>query len=345
MKTTEHPTDETQEELNDVGDVLQQIAPYWRVIVGVAVLAATVIGLLAFISSNKKAAEETAWATYFAAVDIGSPLARKELADNSTGAVVPWAHQAAAQSRLIDGMQKLFSDREQARSELEEAVSGFESAVASSENNDLLNQRSLWGLGQANEGLNELEKAKTAYQQLLDRWPESALARRAQTRITSLNEPETQDFYRWFFEQKPKPPTTSAFETNPAETFSIPDAPDVSIPSLPGASHDDSPGPVSTDLDDIVEPGNGETATEETSAPSQEEGSSETSSEDASALEAPSTSDSEATEPNTEGSSDPASGEESVEETETASGESVSEDVTEEAVEDVTPPADVLDDP
>jgi hypothetical protein len=261
MKTTERPheaQDQSQGSgLNNVGDVLNQISPYWRTIVGVAVVAVTAIALFQFISVSRRHAEEANWEAYFAAIDGMNAPALQELAQNGSGAVVPWAYHAAAHGRLAEGMQSLYTDRDQARSALEEAVAGFNSAVAASENNDLLNQRSLWGLALANEGLNELEQAKAAYQKLLARWPESPLAKRAQERIASLNSPETQDFYRWFFEQKPVVASGSPFDTNPAETFTIPNEPDLTIPDVNSpADGSDTPGntgPISTDLEDLVD--------------------------------------------------------------------------------------------
>lgn len=278
MKTTERHQDTPEvhdEPLNDVSDVLSQIAPYWRTIAGVGLVGITAIVLFGVISNNRRTAEEASWANYFSAIDNGNAQALQELANSSSGAVVPWAHQAAAQSKLIEGSNNLYKDREQAKAELEEAVAGFTAAVAGSTNSDLLNQRSLWGLGQAHEGLNDLEKAKSAYQQLLDRWPESPLAKRAQERIANLNSPETQDFYKWFFAQEPVTPP--AFDPATSQSLDVPSEPDVTIPStIPSPSL--GSGGVS-ELDDTEPAGtspepSGESATEEV------DGSDEASSED-----------------------------------------------------------------
>lgn len=231
MKTTERqPEPQAEEPLNDVSDVLSQIAPYWRTIAGVSAVVVTAVVLYGITSTMRQSAEESAWASYFDAVGNSDANALQIVAENSSGKVVPWAYQSAAQSKLIEATQNLYTDRELAKTGFEEAIDGFTKAISRSEDTPLLNQRSLWGLAQAHEGLNTPDKAKATYERLQERWPESPLAKRAQERIAMLDDSSTKDFYTWFFAQTPTPPP--AFDAAPSQPFSVPDEPDVVIPDV-----------------------------------------------------------------------------------------------------------------
>lgn len=248
MNTTKSPEEQTAEEapLNDVNELLNQLAPHWRTIAGVAAVLVTGIVIFGVISGNRKSAEGSSWASFFEAAGNQDAASLQAVAENSSGNVVPWAQQAAAQAKLIEASQNLYTDRDLAKTGFEEAIAGFTTAVARSENIALLNQRSLWGLGQAHEGANDLEQAKATYQKLADRWPDSAFADRAKERVVSLDDPQTQEFYEWFFAQAP--PTQSAFGDSPSLPFDVPDSPDVTIPSV-----GDTPSSESTSVTPITD--------------------------------------------------------------------------------------------
>ena len=234
---SERRHDLKKNELADkVAGTVEQLQPYWRAIAGVAVVLATAVFALGFVSSTQRKSRESSWANFFAAAADRNPDALQQLADAQHGnPVAPWALQAAAQARLIEASAALYRDRAEARKGLQVAVDGFEATLEQT-NEALLRQRCLFGLGQAYEGLNDLDEAKSRYQQLAETWPDSSIAKQAKQRIESLSDPKTQEFYTWFFAQEPPAAPTSPLGTTPSLPFGqLPSEPDISIPD-PSAS-------------------------------------------------------------------------------------------------------------
>ena len=247
---TETETELVEERENDAAELLQHLMPYWRYIAGALLLFFVAFGGFNLIAGNRKRAAETGWTDFLAATANRDPVRLAEVASYSGGPVTPWAQQAAAQAKLVEGSSALYTDREKANRLLQEALDGFSTSIESSRNHALIQQRSMWGAAQAKEGLNKLTEAKEAYQKLIDAWPDSSLAKQAQMRVESLNDPATGEFYEWFFTQKPPsqlPPSGQV----PNLPFSAPDTPDITVPSDPSADSTPDAGDSSaTDGDD-----------------------------------------------------------------------------------------------
>lgn len=247
MKTKEQ---EEATELNDLNDVLAFVGPYWRAIAGVCILLVGGMIVFGLVSANRTKAREAAWTDFLSAAANRDPVELEQIASNSSGSVAPWAQQAAAQAKLIEASSAVHSDRGVAKRGFEEAVEGFNKAIEQSANYELILQRSILGLAQSHEGLNELGKAKEYYQQLVDKWPESSIAKKAQERVSSLDDPETIAFYKWFFDQTPVALLPASGEV-PNLPFEIPDQPDVTVPNPTdsSASTEDADGSVSVATD------------------------------------------------------------------------------------------------
>ena len=229
MKTENEPIVEEQEP-EDVSEILKVLAPHWQTIAGGVLLCFLAAAAYAFFTNSRDSAREAGWAAYLGATANRDPVALEALADGNIGNVSAFARQAAAQAKLIEASSAVYTNRQTAQTGFTEASAAFEQAITQAGNNELIKKRSIWGLGQAREGLNDLAKAKQAYQQILDTWPDTPLAKQAQRRIESLDDPKTKEFYDWFFAQKPpaaKLPASGAipnlpFET-PGDTFTVPD--------------------------------------------------------------------------------------------------------------------------
>ena len=185
-----------------------------------------------------------------------------------------WAQYSAAQAKLIEGSNALYTARDTARESLNEAVTAFAKAVDLTKDQPLLQKRSLYGLGQAHESLNDLTNAKEKYQQIVDQWPDSAIAKQAKEQIEKLNDPSAKEFYDWFFAQTPPAPQGDAGLNMPS--MSLPSSPDFAMP-------DPNLLPVEEDATDADDAGQGGT-TEDASAAG-------TSADEASAEGEPGTSD------------------------------------------------------
>ena len=261
MKTEHHTL--VAKDPKDLPEFIQQLAPYWRVMAGVLVLAILGSGALAVISTSRKKSQEAGWTAYLNAAADRDPSALEKIASLGKSDVNAWAQHAAAQAKLIEATTLVHTDRATAKSRYQEAIEDFNKALDLAPSQALIRKLSLWGLAQSHEGLNELGKAKDFYKQIVDKWPDSSIAKQAQTRIESLNEPATQEFYNWFFAQEPPSRLPATGEMAPFN-FEAPSTPDFEVPDPTGMSVD-STDDVSADqfpteslesslLDDLKEP-------------------------------------------------------------------------------------------
>lgn len=245
-----------------VGASLQLIQPYWRWIAGVAVMLATGVFVVRFISNSQHKAQQVGWMEFLEAVADRNPDALLQVADDHAGdSVAPWAQHVSAQAKLIEASSAIYFDRAAAQKDFRLAVDGF-NAVLGQTTETLLRQRAQFGLGQAYEGLNELDKAMESYEVFAtgpqdgklenEDWSESAIGRQAQRRIDSLREPQTKEFYKWFFAQEPPAPILPAWGDSPGLPFGqLPSEPDITFPDFPQSNDLDID--FETPLDDAAE--------------------------------------------------------------------------------------------
>lgn len=255
MKTEEQL--EAPNELNDLNDVLQMLGPHWRTIAGVSVLVVGSVIAYGLVSTSQTKSRESAWTEFLAASASRDPVQLERIADKGSDSVAAWARQAAAQAKLIEASAAVHSDRAAAKQGFEEAIAGFQKTLSEASGFELIRQRSVWGMAQSYEGLNDLAKAKEHYQQLVNDWPDSAIAKQAQRRIESLNDPKTIAFYEWFFDQTPVATLPDSGEV-PNLPFDVPSEPDIVIPdptdSADTASSENQPGSdvAAEELDETV---------------------------------------------------------------------------------------------
>ena len=238
---TSQPIDETIEERpNDIEEVLQQIAPYWRPIAGGLALILGVVVVFSLMSSGRDAAKEQSWSNFIAASANRDPEMLQEIADSSSGEVAGWAQYTAAQAKLIEGTKNLYEDRDSARSAFNEAVTGFNKALERTSGQPLFQKQALWGLAQAHEGLNDLGSAKEKYQQIVDKWPDSSIAERAQKNIARLDAPGEKQFYDWFYAQTPPAKKLQPNGQIQMPSMELPSSPDFKVPDPNLLPPDDS---------------------------------------------------------------------------------------------------------
>ena len=121
----------------------------------------------------------------------------EQIADKDPkGAATRAARFQLARVYLKRGMENFFSSspdgRKEAMHDLEEAAGLYSELATESKDTPVLAQEALLGVGKAKEGLNELEAALTAYQDLAKRYPNSVNGKEAAERVKKLTENKDQ---------------------------------------------------------------------------------------------------------------------------------------------------------
>ena len=141
-------------------------------------------------------------------------------ADYPGSAAGAWGTLRAADIELAQGMRRLFTNREDALVNLRAANRAYKK-LAGSSSDSLIDQRAFFGSAKSHEALGELEEAKTAYQAIIDRFPNGLFAGQAAARLKALEDPKTAEFYSWLERQG----TTSSSATSVTPSTSSDDDP------------------------------------------------------------------------------------------------------------------------
>ena len=181
------------------------IKPYLKAIIGGFLLAIALIFAFNSMRANQKKRLTSGWNEYFQAVSEVDIEGLREISENyrdtEAGA---WALQSAGDIGLATGSRMMFSDRVSGLEFLQSAKEDYQSAFNMAKS-DMLKERSLIGLAQSQESLNEFEDAAGSYKKLIKSYPESPLADSAKEYLAQLEKPSTKEFYDWFFAQNPVP--------------------------------------------------------------------------------------------------------------------------------------------
>lgn len=232
MKTERRHELQENELANWLGDLIRKIQPYGRVIIGVLVLAVTLIAATSYVGSRNLQADQAAWTEYYDAAATGDPEQLVEVATNFPGTVAAgWALQSAADLSLSQAVEQSFRDRKLAKENLDAAKQTYKSVIDAYANEDMLLQRATFGLGKTLETAGDFDGAKQQYQKVVDKWPDSEISGLAQERLAKVESPETQAWYAWFEAQEP--PSSSL---NDASLFQ-------NLPNTPAEPDFDFPNP------------------------------------------------------------------------------------------------------
>lgn len=141
-------------------------------------------------------------------------LTAGKFADHPAG---EWAALMEAERSLSQGILYSRTDRQASVSELIQAREAYTKLAESKA--DLIQERRLFGLArcletlagvdvseaESGESVEGVDEAVAAYEQFLERHPESIFASFAEGRITALKTGRAQEFYAWYREQNPNP--------------------------------------------------------------------------------------------------------------------------------------------
>ena len=199
-------------ESNDLAEsvtaVTERIRPYIGTI-GLGVVAlALAAAAWSLVESRRRTASEESWDACVAAMNSGQAAALADTAARYRGTpAAQWAGLVLADGALSEGTQLLFTDRPRGEERLRTAVSAFRELLDSAPPR-LVAERATFGLAKARESLGSLEEARRGYEAVMKDYPGSAVERFAEARISALDREATRQWYDWFAQQKPAPPTS-----------------------------------------------------------------------------------------------------------------------------------------
>ena len=205
MKTERRHELETNTLAAALGRGIERVKPYSEAGVGILFAAALIFGVTLYLSSRARTQEEEGWDQYFEAMGENGTDTLVDVAEQFRGTPAgAWARLRVADVQFFRGSELLFRNRAEGNDQLRRAVDNYQAVLDQAES-DMLQQRARFGLGQAHESLNELEKASAAYHALADFYPDSALRLLADRRLEDLEKQSTKQFYDWFASQDPGP--------------------------------------------------------------------------------------------------------------------------------------------
>lgn len=192
-----------------IAEVAERLRPYTRAIVGVVLAALVLFIVYSWLTARRESSERTAWDEYYDALEVqSSETAIKELhgvverhGDTTAGS---WAKVTLADYQLLEGVDQLFTDKDEGLKKIDQAVEHYE-AVAKGATDSLLAARAQFGLARAYEAQGDLEKAREAYQSVVQMDASRAYAVPAEERLEQLKGGSAAEFYAWFKQQEPVP--------------------------------------------------------------------------------------------------------------------------------------------
>jgi hypothetical protein len=152
----------------------------------VAVVIGALIAAWFYWSSSSQAANSAQWLKWDS---LAGPRQLEHYADESDlqGSMqARIARFQIARLNLVDGLQKLGSNRAEAYKNLHKAADLYEKLATESSDTPVLQQEALMSAAKAYESLGELVKAKSYYQNLAQTFPSSVQGQSAQKQLERL---------------------------------------------------------------------------------------------------------------------------------------------------------------
>ncbi len=223
--------------------------PYGRaMLAGILALIVAII-VWGYVATQNSRQVAEGWNDYFMAVSVRDEQRLQDVAEQFAGTVVAdWARLTLADWELDNGTNRLLVDRTLAREQLRDAADKY-SALLLSAGSGTIAERATYGLARAHEAAGELEKARSEYRSLAQKWPDSPFAATSEARAKDLETQSTKQFYDWLAKYEPprslsqEPGTPGArpdFLKEPdAGTLQLPSSlgdTTSPFPSLPGAT-------------------------------------------------------------------------------------------------------------
>ena len=228
--------------------------PYGRAMLAGIIALIVAIIVWGYVATQNSRQVSEGWNDYFMAVGVRDEQRLQDVAEQYSGTVVAdWARLTLADWELDNGTNRLLVDRTLAREQLRDAADEYNSLLLSAGSGTIA-ERATYGLARAHEAAGELEKARSEYRSLAQKWPDSPFAATSEARAKDLEALPTKQFYDWIARYEP-PKALSAEPGTPGarpDFLKEPDAGTLQMPSslgdttspfpsLPGATESKAP--------------------------------------------------------------------------------------------------------
>ena len=281
MKSTRRHELQTNQLADKLGHWIEGARPYGTTILLIAGGAILVLLAAYFFASSKEKSVEASWRSYLLA-DVavsGSDVVEElnNVTDQFSGSLAgQWAALTAADIQAARGVEKLFTDRAAAETDLNSAKTHYREVIDSkwAASEPLMMHRAQYGLAQVLEAQGELDEAAKLYAAVADEVATSTLGKTAKARKDLLAQTDIKKWYNWFGNQKPAPRNlgTGAGGPNPLGTGTdlntLPESPgsDFMNDAKPDAPADGM-APATTPAESPATPPAGGTPAESTTPP------------------------------------------------------------------------------
>jgi hypothetical protein len=214
MKTERRHDLKTNELADWLGKSMVRVEENYKVGLGIVAVIILIVAVWAYLRNSTAQQMQESWTAFQRASTQGNANELTDVAtrysDLPAGAC---ARMMLADTQLRAGTDQLFADRADANDQLRRAFENYQLVIDSNADlTPIVKQRALLGLARAAESLNDLPRAREAYQQLADtnRWPQAFYSKEAQIRLDALTRNSTKEFYDWFAKQEPRPALSPA---------------------------------------------------------------------------------------------------------------------------------------
>jgi hypothetical protein len=231
--------------------------PYAKAVGGALLALLVLVGTYLYLNKRADAEKAGAWEKTWHALYSNDPKDRqfelRSIAENAPHSPAGlWAQLYLADQELTGGVNALFTEKSAGMTDIRSALDGYQ-AVQSAATDPFLQQRAWYGIGRAEESLDQLDKARAAYEQIVKNYPDGPYFPRAKRALDVLNRDQAKSFYDWFASVQPPTHTSgtgagpngmgSNGETSPFDSALPPLPPDFKLPDLGQSSKTPPPEP------------------------------------------------------------------------------------------------------
>ncbi len=233
MKSQKRHELQTNELADHLGRYMQAIKPHQNLVLFGVVAVVVIVGGVVWMNNQRIAKASASWSDYFVAMSEQRPDALEDVAQFHEGSSAAWwALQSAGDYKLTSGAQKMFENRDEAKTDLKDAEKHFKDVEQGATSNPELVRRARFGLARVYETMCEIPKATDYYKQVAQAAPDSAIGKLAESRYNELTEESVEKWYNWFARQEPAPPAPAggAGLEPLGDLEDLPERPDLSTP-------------------------------------------------------------------------------------------------------------------